>query len=632
MYNPLIILKIMRQRKIQSCLNCYKRKVKCDRKEPLCTSCEKNRVPVHLCIYKETPLASRASSESKLLDEIDSLKKEVELLKSRKHLSDMDDVDVFDLSNFHIFKKGGETASFHGASSSKTIFNLACSDLGLVSHLMNNIGHNYCVWKSLRRTLLGTEASIKWCLERIPQLVTSYKLMSVELTEYLQCPQSIADCIDGNKLFDYFSSTFENLKVDDMGYVTIKNNPSIARLCVVLCILIENSILKMDSKYESKEELFVIARYLLANTELGPNFTSLHAILFMYQLENYDINCDINGNYRKSDWLNRAIQTATALGLHSDLDKEFSDESNSFRRCLSRIWSYIVFEDVINCMQRGVPSFIHDGFFDEHLIINDCSNLRDTVVLFREITIHVNLKNLVRRVALNRYIDLLQNLERQDRKISKNSEPYLMKQKRFNTLCFLQMLCHLRYLAVSDDRNRFAAAKYTSRLYNEIKKLSLKTLHTDSLFFALRPNFHDIKVGLFRCLCFFIHIYTKHKFEAVHEDFELDDDRATIPNSSDLDEDYSLTDSEIRGLINDKKHLKTFLKTDISKLLELFGKYNFRSQVLSAFLVDFLKSVPATDEITENITNNTRTIRADFESFQFNDFDVMEELEGLFFS
>ncbi|ODV93956.1 hypothetical protein PACTADRAFT_45969, partial [Pachysolen tannophilus NRRL Y-2460] len=52
-----------------SCTTCRKRKIKCDRQKPLCGACKKNNVPVHLCIYDDSPWISSIVKEENLKNE-----------------------------------------------------------------------------------------------------------------------------------------------------------------------------------------------------------------------------------------------------------------------------------------------------------------------------------------------------------------------------------------------------------------------------------------------------------------------------------------------------------------------------------------------------------------------------------
>lgn len=68
-----------RKRLTISCLTCRKRKIKCDRQKP-CSSCIKNNVPAHLCIYDESPWVSSLIKDNKMTDELLNLKQENEHL------------------------------------------------------------------------------------------------------------------------------------------------------------------------------------------------------------------------------------------------------------------------------------------------------------------------------------------------------------------------------------------------------------------------------------------------------------------------------------------------------------------------------------------------------------------------
>lgn len=74
-------MKRKRKRLSISCTTCRKRKIKCDRKRPTCGACQKNNVPVHLCIYDDSPWVSSLVKEQTLQTEIESLVEQRNSLK-----------------------------------------------------------------------------------------------------------------------------------------------------------------------------------------------------------------------------------------------------------------------------------------------------------------------------------------------------------------------------------------------------------------------------------------------------------------------------------------------------------------------------------------------------------------------
>lgn len=240
----------MRRRKISSCLSCYRRKVKCDRKKPLCSSCEKNRIPAHLCIYTESPLAPGASNDKKLVDEINSLRQEVCSLKiketlpnTKETLPNTKETKGYDISDFYVFRKKDERAYFFGPTSIKTFTFFSIYKEAMIYHLSTEILDKYRAWKHQHSIGPTNNRNLESCLDQLPLMLPSYKDISVRLTEYFLSGKSISRCLHETVIFDYFSASFEAETNESDGKVVIKENRNLLKLCAVLSIHLEHSII-----------------------------------------------------------------------------------------------------------------------------------------------------------------------------------------------------------------------------------------------------------------------------------------------------------------------------------------------------------------------------------------------------
>lgn len=620
----------MRRRKISSCLNCYKRKIKCDRKKPSCSACERTRIPAHLCIYTESPLVPGASNDKKLVDEIASLREEIRYLKMKDTQLNTK-TEGYDISSFYVLRKRDERAHFFGPTSLKTITSFSVYKEAIVYNLSNELVDNYKSWKQQHGISPMNNRNLQGCLDQLGLMLTSNEDISVGLKEYLHSGMSISSCIHEKLVFDYFITSFETETKESKERVVIKENCNLLKLCVVLCIFLEYSIINHRFVFGYTEKLFSICKVIFSTTEPSSDFPTLYALLFLYQVGKYDYNADGNG-YKKSESLWKVIQVALSLGLQGDFD-DSKQAHPGFKQSLVYAWNFILWEDCIYGMQKGIPSLIHDGLIDSSLVLKEDYDMQKVLLLLRDVNVYLNLRENSKHVDLDHFIHRLASVKALWDEAHWKLEVSTIGFSDFkvNLLCRIQALCHLRYIVAPNKDNKYESVKYTLILFSEAKEVISQMKETDRepSKFASFSYFHNVKEALFRCEVFFMLLLFELNSSSIYVDNE--NRNSTFSETK----EFSSCNGKAGLLMDDGESLLWFLEHDFKEIISNLGRFNFRSVLMGRLLDDVTNlvfqresDVPGifkiqTDEILSdnNYPNNHLMDLIDF-----------EELENMFIS
>ncbi|KAK6461834.1 hypothetical protein DFJ63DRAFT_336601 [Scheffersomyces coipomensis] len=438
----------MRQRISFSCTNCRKRKVKCDRKKPLCSACQRNRIPVHLCTYETSPHILKAAADNQI-----KLQQQLHLQQQHQlHLqqiqasqnspsSDIDhshDVTILSNSNsnvdticslrdFAYIKPNFETIAYFGATSWRTVLKESFRFHPIVVESSRKTYIDIKSWykTSYQQELEADLPSHIGNLELLNDLLPSYKAMSKLLSNFLQQQDDlIFKCFSSTDIFKYFNNTFNRNG-------ELNSNPSKVDICITLSIIILSCYINNEFEVDLTT-LYQMIRYQFNNYKFQITVPSLQAMVLMYELKKYDYMGDYNATFVHDISLLCSITTtATSLGLNRDIEKIHKESDISHQISVRNLWKYILFEDAVRAFRYGHQLYLDDDYIEQQLLEDDEFNYKNRIEIMRNICRRLNSYTLSEKINLNSEIEFTKPLSKSD---------------NFIDLALIQTLMQIRYV------------------------------------------------------------------------------------------------------------------------------------------------------------------------------------------
>ncbi|ABN67306.2 predicted protein [Scheffersomyces stipitis CBS 6054] len=481
----------MRSRISYSCSNCKKRKVKCDRRKPICTSCEKNRIPSHLCIYQDSKYALSAAKE----------KHTRERQHSDEILSSDTSGDSMNLEDFVFFKPKYDAYRYFGPTSWRTILKQSLQDYPIMLEISikTHADIKKMERKETKQPCPQYPKDKDDCCLMLSRILPTYKECSKLLSYFLQLPELFFSCFNGDNVFEYFKEVFE--VGADFRSVSVVKNCNDIKLSIVLSILTISSFIHSESKLEASN-LIIIAKWLARSTELKLSMPNLWALMLLHELNKYEYDFDTDSEMpTESISLSMIVTFATSLGLGRDIEA-IHDGNEHYIECLNNAWKYILFEDTLRSFRMGFQPMIRDDYVQHNLLENDRRNYKQRIKTLRAVNDMVNSYQTAKMVNLNYAIDRIKSLvimDNQQEMDSLSEQAYL----RLIDLTYIHSLHYIHFLKFQTENNKIELFKSSLLLFVATNSM-INELPTGSVH-CFVPYIVEIREALLRSTVFFLH-------------------------------------------------------------------------------------------------------------------------------
>lgn len=364
-----------RRRLGKACLNCRKRKIKCDQIRPRCTSCKRKFIID--CTYEDQYFSDHQniSTSSELRKEEDSQKNNI-------------DKDSVKGTKFEALEIKSRRIVYHGLTSKYPILMRNSITSEYTSKVREYLKGDRREWKK-RKQVNSLLAFDYTHTERLIEYLPNFEFMKDLLNRYFKSIwYSYMPIIDKGIIMDDYSRIF-----------VLKNNKLKLRLnggqdysTLSLLLIIMKYMIQVDNKASTKYPIFLSSNDIFLNLIEGirprdGNFMkrstlpALQAILLQRIFKKFNIRDGDNGDHSNgSIMFTICFRMAMSMGLHRDIDMLYHSKSIAYRGCLKEIWKCLLYYDTWNSLDIGIPLQIQDGFFDNN-ILKDTSDSKVNLIL-----------------------------------------------------------------------------------------------------------------------------------------------------------------------------------------------------------------------------------------------------------
>ncbi|KAK6201012.1 uncharacterized protein RJT21DRAFT_113665 [Scheffersomyces amazonensis] len=467
----------IRTRISYSCTNCRKRKVKCNRKKPQCSACQRNRIPAHLCVYEASPHVLRAAAEaaaalslesgstSTLPDAKNIYKLEshdglyagrTENINSTTYIKGTSSI-LYDLSQFILYKPHFDVSAYLGATCWRTIIQKLFQSHPIVIESSEKTRVDIKSW--MKQSRVEEPRPTK----ELESILPIYKDMSKLLSNFLQQQdQLIFKCFSSNDVYRYFDNTFDK-------HGKLKSNHSQIELCITLAIIIISCQLSGEFK-NNQIELIGNLKLIFSNCSFGCTIPELQAMILLHEVKKFNFHERYKHklSIQEINLLSTICSMATLLGLNRNIDKIHKGDL-AYITSLKNMWKYILFEDTIKSFQSGHQTLINDDYVEHKLLDDDVFNYKERIEVMRGVCKRVNSYNLSKQVDLDYEIQISKNLA------SKDLEP------NYISLALVQCLVNIKYYKSPTVSNLNECFDTSFSLYKVAKSFLEKGKTSDTL-------------------------------------------------------------------------------------------------------------------------------------------------------
>ncbi|SCU77421.1 LAMI_0A01090g1_1 [Lachancea mirantina] len=373
-----------RRKTIKQCLFCRKRKLKCDKNKPMCSTCVSRNLPE--CVYVEQyshEVDSRELLNStpnvELLEKIQDLERQLKEAKSEKSIlgSHRETLEINPLAEIFYIDEKADRCIYYGATSVRTLVHE--SRLRFEEYYKkawHQLKAKRRKWKdtmgySTLQELTAIESSQdglhdESVLTAMCKALPTYEKVKATLDMFFagylfQCYQFV----DPQKVMLDFSRCFikgpTNLLTGQHPVVKLvppnkKNYYCIGIITQILSILSPN--LKVSQAFDTFNKFLL--SYVTAKTFL------VERVQFLMLGYLYRCVKGLGGgdNSHIIQLIKPAITTAVHIGFHNALDKIFKD-TNCYRGEVvyaQNLWLWLVYADIEISFSMGVPLSLDDEF------------------------------------------------------------------------------------------------------------------------------------------------------------------------------------------------------------------------------------------------------------------------------
>jgi len=363
-----------RQKITLSCTECRRRKIKCDHQKPICDNCVKKNLQDR-CTYSTSPWIQIISSENQIYEEIESLKKEndlliknIELLKEQCGKLNVDSNTL--LSPNSTTGTGNVSVSSTASPTSNTQLtptSTASSAQSLVQSKEDTIAKQLS--SLLLKSIVGKIRSMDNHLINIPPKYNSpltpmltlkinndknYKSIFLDqlLINYLPQFQIIEyhinyffnsnfhknlQILSKNQILDTFHRIF-NQNSNKIEVDSKREIQDFLQLAIILTILKITSVYK-DTPFNDAENKLIL--YIDAALGFGELITrsSIPALQSVILLNSYRLFVEDMNEIDLYFLIQLCQDFAIAIGLHKNIDVLYEDKSVEEREMLKTIWN-----------------------------------------------------------------------------------------------------------------------------------------------------------------------------------------------------------------------------------------------------------------------------------------------------
>lgn len=570
-----------RKRISLSCLNCKRRKVKCDRRKPICTSCNRNRIPAHLCVYKESPHILTAN--------LSDARKSNNLISPSNH-------EIYDLTDFALFKYKKDILVYLGPTCWKTILFQAFKNFDIKEILKRTHEDFDKYLEPVGDTNLILSFSITETIKNIPVLLPSYKEIVSALTMFLQMPNvEVHNCISYESLFNYLQAVIIPNQSKHK-QISIIKNCSLPKLSIILYVYAIASW--NNSDIQSKLlPILQSANHITLSNYLQTDIPTLLALTLMHYCNKNKYNTQLKYSlYHDQSIFPPMVSIAISLGLNRYQTLPDSGLSTSEFKALGGIWKYLLLEDTKRSFQRGCQPLIQDICWNNNLLEEEWreeSTYNERIKLLSNIVRDLSLPSLSKKVSLDAIILQLDYLIRKsDLEVDTNFGGYF-QQSTLISLIFLQCLSNIRYVKVPTIDYKIDCFKYSLTLFLYSKEIFSNTLEKfdtpDENEFRKHYSdigyLNDLEEAICRCGQFFISValntilqedFPKHYMKVDEIGFEV--------SYANLEKLFSTGKENISSVINNFNWLISFINRQLQPLLSEFAKFNISAKSPYVFI------------------------------------------------